>query len=104
MAEHTSSQGSSSSGEVPVKFELEVTGGSSSGGREFDGGEAVAGDGALSNGGRNFTGTADNGRNVPRINTSPVEILSADASEQPSSQVKLEISKTEKHRNNKYAC
>ncbi|KAI7984084.1 Sterol 3-beta-glucosyltransferase UGT80A2 [Camellia lanceoleosa] len=66
----------------------------------FDGGEAVAGDGALSNGGGNSAGTADNGRNVPRINTSLVEILSADVSEPPSSQVKLEISKTEKYRNN----
>ncbi|KAI7982583.1 Sterol 3-beta-glucosyltransferase UGT80A2 [Camellia lanceoleosa] len=46
------------------------------------------------------TWTADDGRNVPRINTSLVEILSADLSEPPSSQVKLEISKTEKYRNN----
>ncbi|THG06834.1 hypothetical protein TEA_030016 [Camellia sinensis var. sinensis] len=100
MEEHKSSRGSSSCGEVPVKFELAVTGGSSSSSREFDGGEAVAAAGALSNGGGSSAGTADNGGNVPRVNTSPVEILSADVSEPPSSQVKLEISKTEKHRNN----
>ncbi|XP_028085926.1 sterol 3-beta-glucosyltransferase UGT80A2 isoform X3 [Camellia sinensis] len=101
MEEHKSSRGSSSCGEVPVKFELAVTGGSSSSSREFDGGEAVAAAGALSNGGgSSAAGTADNGGNVPRVNTSPVEILSADVSEPPSSQVKLEISKTEKHRNN----
>ncbi|GMP90455.1 hypothetical protein CsSME_00041577 [Camellia sinensis var. sinensis] len=101
MEEHKSSQGSSSCGEVPVKFELAVTGGSSSSSHEFDGGEDVAAAGALSNGGgSSAAGTADNGRNVPRVNTSPVEILSADVSEPPSSQVKLELSKTEKHRNN----
>ncbi|GMP90453.1 hypothetical protein CsSME_00041577 [Camellia sinensis var. sinensis] len=100
MEEHKSSQGSSSCGEVPVKFELAVTGGSSSSSHEFDGGEDVAAAGALSNGGGSSAGTADNGRNVPRVNTSPVEILSADVSEPPSSQVKLELSKTEKHRNN----
>ncbi|KAF5930614.1 hypothetical protein HYC85_031487 [Camellia sinensis] len=100
MEEHKSSQGSSSCGEVPVKFELAVTGGSSSSSHEFDCGEDVAAAGALSNGGGSSAGTADNGRNVPRVNTSPVEILSADVSEPPSSQVKLEISKTEKHRNN----
>ena len=58
MAEHKNSHGttsSTSSGEVSVKFEREVTGRSSSSGRELDGDETVAG-GALSNGGSNTSG------------------------------------------------
>ncbi|KAL6968070.1 sterol 3beta-glucosyltransferase [Sarracenia purpurea var. burkii] len=101
MAEHKDSKGSSSvsSGEVPMKFEQEFTGGSSSRGGDFDGREAVAG-GAVSktNGGSNSSGTA--GRNFPRIKTLPVEILSSDISVPPSSQLKIERSKTERHRNN----
>ncbi|PSR89705.1 Sterol 3-beta-glucosyltransferase [Actinidia chinensis var. chinensis] len=100
MAEHKNSHGtisSACSNEVLVKFEREVTGGSSSIGCELDGSEAVA-RGALPNGGRNTSGTA--GRNFPRVSTLPVDRTSCDTLDPPSVQLKLEKSKTERARNN----
>ncbi|GFZ20158.1 UDP-Glycosyltransferase superfamily protein [Actinidia rufa] len=100
MAEHKNSHGTTSStnsGEVSVKFEREVTGRSSSSGRELDGDETVAG-GALSNGGSNTSGTAD--RSFPRVSTLPVERTSCDTLEPPPDQLKLQKSKTERPRNN----
>nr|AHA50081.1 sterol 3-O-glucosyltransferase [Eleutherococcus senticosus] len=84
---------SSSSGEVPVNFEKEVAGGSSSG-SELDSKEAVAG--SLSNGGSKSPGNAS--RNFSRVNTLPPEILNSDKLMPPSSQLKLQKSKTERHR------
>lgn len=96
MAEHENNHGSSraSSGEVSVKCEVEVTAGeSSTSGRE------LAGDGGtLSNGGSKSLGTA--GKNVARVNTLPLEVLSSDIAEPLDSQPTLERSKSERHRNN----
>lgn len=96
MAEHDNNHGSSSasSGEVSIKCEEEVTAGeSSTSGRE------LAGDGGtLSNGGSKSLGTA--GKNVDRVNTLPLEVLSSDIAEPRDSQPTLERSKSERHRNN----
>ncbi|XP_058197852.1 sterol 3-beta-glucosyltransferase UGT80A2-like isoform X2 [Rhododendron vialii] len=97
MAEHENNRGSSSasSAEVSVKCGRGVaTGESSTSGRE------LAGDGGavLSNGGSNSSGTA--GRNVARVNTLPLEVLSSDIAEPLSSSPKMERSKTERHRGN----
>ncbi|XP_059660237.1 sterol 3-beta-glucosyltransferase UGT80A2 isoform X2 [Cornus florida] len=85
----------SSSGEVPVEFEREVAAESSCSVAELDSREVVAG-GLLSNGGSNSSGTG--GSNLPRVNTLPVRILDSDKLELPSSPIKLERSKTERHR------
>lgn len=96
MAEHENNHGSSSSssGEVSVKCEEEVTAGESS-----TSGCELAGDGGtLSNGGSKSLGTA--GKNVARVNTLPLEGLSSDIVEALDSQPTLERSKSERHRNN----
>ncbi|KAH7838807.1 hypothetical protein Vadar_031434 [Vaccinium darrowii] len=96
MAEHENNHGSSSasSGEVSVKCEEEVTAGESS-----TSGRDLAGDGGtMSNGGSKSLGTA--GKNVARVNTLPLEVLSSDIAEPLDSQPTLERSKSERHRHN----
>lgn len=78
-------------------IEVPVSGGGvgSSSGSELDSKEAMAS--SLSNGGgSNSSGNAS--RSFPRVNTLPVEFLNSEKFMPPSSQLKLERSKTEKQR------
>ncbi|XP_057964744.1 sterol 3-beta-glucosyltransferase UGT80A2-like [Malania oleifera] len=86
---------SSNSGEVSVVVEGEIAGGSSSG-AELDG--SVAAGGPVSNGDSIRNSSGIDGRSLPRVNTLPVGILNVDRLESSSSQLKLDRSKTERHR------
>ncbi|KAI3506906.1 hypothetical protein L1887_21537 [Cichorium endivia] len=80
------SSSSSSAGEVSVKFEKEVAGGSS--GVEIDSGrdDAAAG-GPVSNGAANSSGS--DGKSLPGLHKLPSEILTSHKLESPSSQLRL---------------
>lgn len=81
---------SSSSGEVPIRLEPEITGESGSGGGELDS------NGAVINGRSSSSGT--DGKILPRTNTLPVVIVDNEKLGSTPSLLKLERSKTESHR------